>query len=402
MNYPVKTVHVRVGDVVSEGDLLAELDMTSLEADINQRQASLSTQQSSANQNLAVARSDLETYQRNLANGTDSNLVNARSNVVTAELDVQNAELDVQSSSNSLWSARQDLREYRDGDYYDGDSSDPEYRRLRDNIRNAETNLEKAQTNLERAKANLIKAQESYEIAIISCDDNIATYENKVRSAQISNNFNDQHINIERLQGDLEKGEIISPASGTITEVRAVSGGSGSGLLFVIQDTDSLMVITNVKEYDIAGVSIGDRVSIRADATGSEVFDGKLSRIAPTSTLTRSGSIQNSTTSEFECEVTVTSTNPGLKIGMNTRLSIVTEQNNNVYTVPHEAISADGGVYAAIAQEDGGYIVEEIPVSVGMETDLRVEIIAGSLTDGMFIIRNAEGIQAGMLVAPQS
>ena len=421
MNYPVKTVGVQVGDKVSEGDILAELDMSALESDIAQRQASLASSQSSANQNLTAARSNLETSKRNLENGTDSNLVSARSSVVTSELDVhtseidvRNAEIDVQTARNSLSNARRDLREYRDREGYGNnnddfyDDYDTELNRLRDNVRTQEANLDRAENNLERSKgnlekamANLDRANESYEVALIASNDNIVSLENSVRTAQSNTNFGDQQINIERMQIDLEKGEILAPVSGTVTEVRAVAGSSGSGLLFVIQDTDSLMVITNIKEFDIAHISIGDKVNIRADATGNEVFSGTLTRIAPTSTLTASGGTQNSTTAEFESEVTVSTGKSGLKIGMNTRLSIVTEQRENVYTVPFEAITAQGTVYAAILQDDGRYIVEEILVTTGMETDLRVQIIADNLTDGMLIIRNAEGIQAGMLVTPQ-
>ena len=425
MNYPVKTVNVQVGDKVNEGDVLCELDMSALESDISQRQASVWSSQSSANQNLASAKSDLAIYKRNIEDGTDSNLVNAKSSVATAELDVQtseidvrNAELDIDAANNNLSAAWRDLRDARDregyygddGEYYD--SGDSEINKLRDNVRTQETNLEKAESNLERAKsnlekskANLDKANESYDVTMVAAMDNIVNYENKVKSAQTNTNFSDQYINIEKMQGDLEKGEILSPVSGVITEVRVVPGSSGSGLLFVIQDADSLMIITNIKEFDIAHVQIGDKVNIRADATGNEVFSGTLFKIAPTSTLTTSGSIQNSTTAEFECEVVVSSDKSGLKIGMNTRLSIITEQKRNIYAVPFEAITTneDGEtiVYAAVQQEDDSYFVEAIPVSVGMETDLRTQISADNLSDGMFVIRNVEGMQAGMIVAPQ-
>lgn len=414
LNYPVLTVNVRVGDKVNEGDILCELDMSSLEKDIEQKQAAVWAQQSSANQNLTSAKSDLETYRRNLENGNDSNLANAQSSVTTAEMDVgtaeidvQTAELEIESASNNLYAARRDLREARD----EG-ADDSELNKLKDNVRSCETALDKAQTNLEKAKAslekvkaNLNKAQASYESAKVSSSDSLVTYENKVKSAQASTNFSDQYIAIEKMQGDLENSALLSPVSGTVTAVNIVPGSSGSGLLFVIQKTDELKVIANIKEYDIAAVKLGDKVNIKADATGDAVFTGTLNRIAPTSTLTANGSVQNSTTAEYECEVTVSPGKTELKIGMNTRISIITQSTKNVYAVPYEAVIVNGDgnkiVYIASPQEDGSYLTEAVIVNTGMETDLRVEVSSETLTDGVLIIKSAEGIQAGMPVIPQ-
>lgn len=401
LNYPVKTVNVRVGDRVSEGDVLCELDMSSLETDIKQKQAAVWSSQATANQSLASAKSDLETYRRNVENGSDSSLVNAESAVTTAEIDVQTAELEIESASNNLYAARRDLREGRDDGLDDSDLN-----KLRDSVRTYETALDKAQTSLEKARANLDKAKASYEAAKVSSSDSLVTYENKVKSAQTSTNFNDQYIAVQKMQDDLEKAAVLAPVSGTVTEVGVVPGSSGSGLLFVIQETDALKVISNIKEYDIASVSLGDKVSIKADATGNTVFTGTLSKIAPTSTLTANGSIQNSTTAEYECEIAVASGKAGLKIGMNTRLSIITQQKKNVYAVPYEAVTTDAAgdklVYAAVLQEDGSYLSEAIPVTTGMETDLRVEISAEGLADGILIIKSAEGMQAGTPVTPQN
>lgn len=422
LSYPVKTVHVQVGDKVTVGDVLAELDVSGLESDISQKKASVSASQASANQNLTSAKSDLETYRRNAANGNDTNLVNAESAVTTAELDVQNskldvqnavldiqnAELDVQNASNNLFIARRDHKDARD----DG-ADDSELNRLRDNVRSCETALDKAETSLEKAKsnleksksnldkveANLDKANASNKAAKVSSGDTLVTYENKVKSAQLNTNFGDQWISIQKMESDLEKAVVTAPVSGTVTAVYAAEGGSGSGKLFVIQETDSLKVITNIKEYDIDMVSTGDRVTIKADATGDKVFDGSLTKIAPTSTQTAAGGIQNSTDAEYESEVAVSSAKGGLKIGMNTRLSIITQEKKGVYAVPYESVVTDESgetlVFVAAIQEDGSYIARAVTVKTGMETDLYVEISSDNLTDGMLVIKNIEGIQDG-------
>jgi len=422
LNYPVGTVHVSVGDRVDEGDVLAELDMFALESDISQKQAAVSAAQATANQNLTVARKDLETYRRNVENGNDSTLQNAESSVSTAErdvqsaeIDVQNAEFDVQTAELDVQSAKNDVSSAR-RDYYDEIATESDSDKLWDTVTQKETalekaqtnlekvrsNLEKSRTNLEKANANLENAKNSLETTKVSSNDNLAAYQDKVKSAQLSTNYDDQYIAIEKQQNDLEKGTVTAPVSGTITQVNAVEGGSGNGLLFVIQETESLKVVTNIKEYDIASVSIGDKVAIKADATGEKVFEGVLAKIAPTSTLTSGGGIQSSTDSEYEAEIAVVSTQTELRVGMNTRLNIITREKKNVYAVPYEAVGINGAgepvVYIAVMQEDGSCIAEAVIVETGLETDLYVEISGDSLSDGMLVIKSIEGIAPGAKV----
>ena len=54
-----------------------------------------------------------------------------------------------------------------------------------------------------------------------------------------------------------------------------------------------------------------------------------------------------------------------------------------------------------VPAEGGGYIAEAALVSVGIKTDWLIEVSVPALTDGVLVIRNAEGIQPGMLVAPR-
>lgn len=400
LSYPVKTVHVEVGDTVSEGDVLIELDSASLESDIAQKQASVWASQQSAQQSLATAQQDLDTYKKNLEQNYDSNVLNAESSVTTAELELQAAELDVQSAANDARTARRNYTDARDGNTDDGvDATDSELDQLRDTLYAKETALEKSQTNLEKAQANLEKAKATLESVQAGTEDSIATYENKVKSAQINTNFNDQYLSIQKLQDDLGKCVITAPASGTITAVNVVPGASGSGLLAVIQSTGDLKVVTNIKEYDIDSVAIGDKVVIKTDATGNREFTGTLTKIAPTSTLTTTGTASTSTDAEFESEVTVSSGADGLRVGMNARLSIITEEKTDIFSVPYEAVvtGPDGQsyIYVMSAAEDGSTTAERVPVTTGMETNLYIEVSGDSLAEGMQVARDGSSVNTG-------
>ena len=89
-------------------------------------------------------------------------------------------------------------------------------------------------------------------------------------------------------QGVLEVGP-----SGTVTAVYASVGASGSGLLFVIEDTQALIVKTTVKGYDIGSVKVGMPAAIKSDATGEREIMGTVLSIAPAANKDRTGMTGN-------------------------------------------------------------------------------------------------------------
>jgi len=408
LHFPVETVNVRVGDRVEEGDVLAVLDMSAIEMDVRQLQAGLSAAQAAANQSLNAARNAMEAAQRGIETGNDPALMSARFGVSSAMVAVEAADAQLLSAGAALHNARSDLREYRSERRRTGDDRyedfDPVLSQLRGAVVAAEAAHTSARNNLEMANENLRIAQESYQAAQVLSDDLLVAHQDIVSGAQVGTNFSDMQIAIQQLQDELKKAEILSPATGTVTAVIAEEGAMGTGLLFVLQDADNLIVKTNIRELDIATVTLGDRVDIRADATGSEVFAGTLTRIAPTSIQMAHGTGQQGSYAEFESEVTVPQ-GSGLRIGMNARLSLVTQHRGDVFAVPAGALTTneqgDRIIFVAVPGEGGGYIAQALPVTTGLQTQQLVEVSAQTLTDGVLVITDTRGIQPGRLVAPQ-
>jgi len=401
LSFPVQAINVRVGDRVNEGDLLAVLDMSSLEGDLRQLQASLGAAQDRSYQNLIAARNALEVAQRNVETGNDPALMGARFAVSNAQLAVEAASTQVISAGAALGNARQDLRDYRSEVRRQGydryEDFDPVLSQLRGAVVAAESAHRSAQSNLEIAAESLRSAEEGYRAAQVLSADLLAAHQDVVSGAQAATNFGDQQVAIQRLRDELERAEILSPVSGTVTAVPAEEGALGAGLLFVIADTENLIVKTYINEFDLAQVNLDDTVAIMADATGNTVFAGTLTRIAPTST-------PGGSYAAFESEVAVSGA-AGLRIGMSARLSIVTQRRGDVLALPAQAVTtSDSGervIFIATPAEDGGYLVEAVPVTTGMEIDRLVEVAALSLAEGALVIANAEGVQAGMLITPQ-
>ena len=108
---------------------------------------------------------------------------------------------------------------------------------------------------------------------------------------------------------------------GTVTLVNAKAGESATGLLFIVEDTDNLIVKTAIGEYDISLIKLGLPVSIKTDSTGDKEFTGTITKIAPTAMRDANGKISSSNV-QFETEVAMTNADENVRIGLNVRLTI--------------------------------------------------------------------------------
>ncbi|MDO4289061.1 MAG: HlyD family efflux transporter periplasmic adaptor subunit [Eubacterium sp.] len=197
---------------------------------------------------------------------------------------------------------------------------------------------------------------------------------------------------------------VYATVDGTITEINAVNGAPANGVLFTIENTNSLKVVTRFKESDIGTVTTGMPVTITTDATGDREYQGTLLSIAPTavksSSTTAAQTAQSTTSSpEFEAVVSIDSPIDGLRIGMNADLKTVVEERADIYSVAYDALTKNAAgencILVAADEKDGVYTVKEIKVDTGIESDFAVEIASPELTDGLPVITNVSAVKAG-------
>lgn len=275
-------------------------------------------------------------------------------------------------------------------------------------VDSAELSKDIAKQSKESAEQQEAAAKNAIEQQIDSLQDSLVGSQIAAQSSQA------QEIAIQKMQNTLEDATVTAPVSGVVTAVYAKVGEPGNGLLFVIEDTQSLKIKTHIKEYDIANVKVGMPVTIKSDATGEKEISGTVTYIAPAAVKNEAGTGATAPTSssgssvvEFEAEVQVNEKDSGLRIGMNTRLTVLLEERENVFGVPYDSVveKADGTqvVYAVEKQSDGkkdGYIVQEVPVTTGLETDFYVEVSGQSIENGMSIVSDPQSVVPGMEVNP--
>lgn len=417
---------------------------TGLEQGLNSTLNSAQNQVSTAYESYIKAKNTYERYKDGLDEGENTTLINAESALRTAEntLDAAEDAYDSaydrrQSAASARSSAKSALAQAQaayDAAAEDGkaaaqtaltaaqsayDQADSSYQQAESALRSAEDTLDNAEYNydaqyaayraaLKSADNNLAdyessmdSAWESYQNALTaleatekSVQEQLQSYENTLASAKINGSTASARENLRQLRVDLEGTQITAPCAGTVTAVYAEVGGSGAGLLFVIEDVDDLIVDTSVKSYDVGTVQEGMKVVVRSDATGDEEFEGVISRIAPTSTKDSQGQTAAGSDAVFATEVAITGECTGLRIGMEAELDYVIGEESHVLAAPYDAVYTDENgrtcVLVAEEQSDGRYLIRAIEVRTGADDDLDIVITGDEVTEGIRVINEAE------------
>ena len=317
--------------------------------------------------------------------------------------------------------------------------------KYRDALDNYDTKLESYQEAEKQKKNSLDTAQRSYDDAYVKF--NKAGYDASFSDAKSDYNknkgdltANDNIKNLERQKeqniDSLENYIITAPISGLVTEVNAQEGNgyqATTGALMTIQAVDIYEVTTQIDEYDINNVVLGQDVAIMTDATGEDELKGKVTFIAPTATAATG----NSTSNTFEVRIDIQGKDERLKLGMSAKLNILVDTHKNVLAVPYDAIEEkDGGKTVIYVQDQsaskdqkksdeapsiqvfgsdgmlksseddskkpdrpvpGGAPagMKEIPVQVGLESDYYTEVISNQIKEGMTVMVNSTAGELG-------
>ncbi len=387
-DYKVASINVEVGDVVKKGDVLAIIDTTDLEDEIAKLNLSVTASEEKSKISLATAKLKCDNLQYLYDNNLNTEIINAEKAVDTAKLDLED---------------KTKTYEYDKVMLTNGEMSKDVVSKAEIDVKNAQGVYDKATVALESAK--------------VTVDQSLAEAKNDYETAEAAVADTSSRLELENDQTKLKNREVVAPVAGTVTNVNAVVGVESNGALFVIQDLSNLIVNSTVDETDIANVKVGQRVEITTDASGADIIAGEVLSVEPVSSTasastssTTSGtsssksssttsSTSNTTSSDvtFTVKVQLTSQNDKVKVGMNSVVNIITNEKNDIYSVPYAAVVNNKGqseVYAAV-QQDKGYVVKEIPVTKGIESATNAEVEGVDLSDGMIILSEPASYSIG-------
>lgn len=322
----VKQLMVDYGDVVKQGQVLAELDKEELQARLRESQANLQAAQASEESALAaLERNKVE------AEGPDIPFLKSamdrardlhKEQLIAKNL-VEVAEKSYQMALNKQASAQRAL---------------------------AVTRAEIARAKAQVAQANAM---------------------------------------LERATEDLRNSTIVSPIDGLVlsrnVEVgNAVSSilvlGSQATLLFTLGDVSDVYVRGKVDQADIGKVYLTQPARIVVESFRDKKFEGRVYKISPLG-------VEKENVTTFEVQVSIHNPGRELKANMSANAEILMEEKQNVLLAPEAAIVYDKDRQASMevpdpASEKGR---KKVPVRLGISNGVKTELLAG-LNEGQKVI----------------
>ena len=381
----IKSVFVDDGDQVSEGDVLAELEIEDLlnqlkqtQVELERAQVRLEEAQKEAAYNLARAEKSLELDQMRLEQAkstvisNDSDVAVARANLEIAEIAVRSAQVDYDRSA-----------------WRHGFEASPEA-----------AALHRATLNYQIAQANYDKLAQSAAEQARQRDEQIALLEKQVELAQLDlqrgqegvdpllqKDIERAQLTVDRLQAQVDTARIYAPFDGVVTGASAYPGRAATAYksLIVVADLVELEINAELSSRLMQDMTEGMETSIVFSNIPGTALQGIVQQMPYP--YGHGGSGQ---TLEEQDKATHISLDPqqieGLDIepGMLAKVTIVIEQKDDVLRLPQEAIRLFAGRRFVVVEGEGG-MQQRVDVKLGLEGDDYVELEAG-VTEGQVVI----------------
>ena len=207
--------------------------------------------------------------------------------------------------------------------------------------------------------------------------------ETQVRNAGLS--LQEAYLQRDKLYDQLDNYTIKAPISGTVVRKNKKvgdtieNGVSASEPLVIIYDMSSLCFELDVDELDIKKMSVGQEVTITADAVEGRKYKGVVENVSINGTIGTNG------ITTYPIKVRIEDFDDSLLPGMNIEAEIIISQSENALVVPVNAVNRGNTVYLKGNKESEddrapeGY--KTVQVETGITNDVFVEILSG-LSEG--------------------
>ncbi len=238
----------------------------------------------------------------------------------------------------------------------------------RANVRKATINVAAAETNFNNAptpqnSAVLEAARADLDIARATFN-RLANGPTKEELDALQNSVTIASLELEGAKSSLAQTQVIAPFNGTVTEINPRPDELVGAFtpLAMVADMNSLEVVAEVDEIDVANVQLGQDVEIRLDAFPSERFAGRITRLFPAASTQRGSTVYNAIVDldprEFK-----------LRPGMGASMKVKTIEKKGVLLVPNRALR-NVGTRKSVRLPVGRDVIVQTGVSDGNETEI--------------------------------
>jgi RND family efflux transporter MFP subunit len=381
-NGKVNAILVNEGDHVLKGQTIATVDSTDANDALLQAQVKLMQQQ--------VALKNLTDKPRQVdINVSQANLDLAKAALKSASsggdpLQTQIDAVNTEIAKNQLWQTQltRDANNARKADLQSNPKTASAANNLPSDVQNnasiaaadygaqiAQAQLQAAQTtgadvgSIASAQAQVTSAQVDLTNLLNPNPNDVAQAKAQVDAAQAALDFARQNV---------DKTNLIAPFNGTVAKINLHIGEFPPTTAPVVMiDTSSFYIDVPIQETDIAKIEIGEPAALTFDALPGVTVNGKVSRVAQTSTL--SGSVVT-----YTAEVQIDPAGQPLLSSMSATVNVIISQVQNVVRIRNRFVRLDRQTrktYANVMQADGTF--KEVEITLGLRNDTYSEVKSG-------------------------
>ncbi len=379
----VSKVYVTKGQTVQKGDVLAELDSTSLPESVLSAATDLATAQKTLddllNSNSARAEAELA-------------LLNAEQTLVDAQKTAQ-SKLFSRASQTTIDSAKASMIQAqaaldRASAAYNNvkNSADQNvYASALSQFASAQSTFDSAQLNYQYSQSlpdtlTVEIASAEVDVAQAAYDDARRAWE-RVKDGPNANDVAAAQAAVDTAQASLDKSKITAPISGTITAIDTTAGDlvSASTAAFELDDVAHMYVDISVSEVDISAVQDGQPAEITFDAIADKTYTAKVIDVATTGSSS-SGSVN------FNVTLEITNKDSQIKSGMTATATITTSDKTGLLLVPSSAIRTVDSQSVVYIMNNS--VLTPVTITTGDTDSTNTAVTGGNLKEGDLLVTN--------------
>jgi HlyD family secretion protein len=378
----LRSLQVKEGDKVKQGQILAYMDDSNLKGELAQAQGKFAEAQANLqkliagnrSQEIAQAQAQFEEAQANLQKLVTGN----------RPQEIAQTQARLRNAQTTLHQAEDNLRRNQ---------------RLATAGAISTQDLNAARTNRDNAQANVSEAQQALSLSQAGTrTEEIAQARAQVKQKQQALSLSQAGTRIEEItqaraqvlsaQGGLQSIQaqlndtiIRAPFDGVVTKKyadpgafvapttagSAVSSATSSSILSLAA---SNQIVADVAETNIAQIQLGQELTIKADAYPGKTFSSRVAQIAAQSTIE-----QNVTS--FEVKSAVLTNSQQLRVGMNVDIEFQVGQIKNALVVPTVAIARQEKATGVFVAGDGENRSVFTPIVTGVTVNEKTEVKSG-------------------------
>ena len=392
----IKRLFADVGTEMNAGEVIAELDVPDLEAQVRGAEATLNLNRGRLAEQLAGVKLQ-EVQAASAVENARAALVAAQANLTQVErsADLQRATAQAAvrqaqaNDTNSQANLKRTEQLFRDGYVA---ASDVDTAKATAEVNAAqlasaqesvglvstklEADLESARQQVNQAKAALASAEAGSAQNAIK-QQQVAEAQQAVKQSEAA---------LAQSRAQLAKASIRTPISGTVLQLtqqqgETIAAGLSAPTVIVVADLDRLQVDAFVDETDIGRVKLGQPAEVTIDAYPDRKFEGRVVKIAAGSTMQ-----QNVVT----YDTTIALRNPGhlLKPDMTATANITIERRRDALAIPIDAVrpGTEGSTVVVMTEGPRGQPkFDTLKVKTGISDGEHTEVLEG-LKEGDVVV----------------